>query len=211
MGDVSSDEPTGESPDEGNSPFDRPADLAGLRGEVLSSTVTIWCAPDESFGSGFVFDLEPLTGESDTVVVTNHHVVAACIPDTQIEVISGSQMLMGELNGWDIDTDIALISVPGLSASPLAPNLEPEIGQWVMAVGAPEGVEGSTSFGFVTNVVTEDALITSDAVIGRGSSGGPLVDNEGRVVGVNFAVWEEATGISLSSTIDAMCREIVDC
>lgn len=196
---------------EGGSIYDRPLDVPGLLDATLRSTVTIWCDVDDAFGSGFVFDLASLTGTSNRVVVTNHHLIEACIPDARVEVSVGRRTLIGELNGWDADADIALISVQGLVAPPLEPNFEPQIGQWVMAAGAPAGIEGSASFGYITNIVPERYMLTSDAVIAAGSSGGPLVDNQGRVVGVNFAVWEDATGISLSSSIDAMCRFILDC
>jgi S1-C subfamily serine protease len=80
-----------------------------------------------------------------------------------------------------------------------------------MAVGAPLGIANSASFGSITNVVPEEHLITSDAVLGPVNSGGPLVNASGQVVGVNAAVWEEATGISISVPLESLCLTVLTC
>jgi len=191
--------------------FDRPSNVSGLIEQVTNSTVVIVCEPVEDFGSGFVFNLRELAGFSERVVVTNHHVVAGCLDSGQVDVYQGDYYYAGEVEGWDQASDLAVVSVPNLVAPALEPNFDPQIGQWVMAMGAPEGVENSASFGFVTNILNDEPTITSDAVIAGGSSGGPLVDNQGRVIAVNYAVWEEATGISLSAPIAALCLRAVEC
>ena len=91
-----------------------------------------------------------------------------------------------------------------------------ETGQWVMAVGAPEGLANSASRGYVTNVVPDPyftgyQLLTSDAILGPGSSGGPLVDNKGRVLAANFGSFREAQGISLARPIEDLCVQILEC
>lgn len=191
--------------------FDRPSNVSGLIDQVTSSTVVIVCEPADDFGSGFVFNLRDLAGFSERVVVTNHHVVAGCLDSGQVDVYQGDYYYTGEVEGWDQASDLAVVSVPDLVAPALEPNFDPQIGQWVMAMGAPEGVENSASFGFVTNILNDEPTITSDAVIAGGSSGGPLVDNQGRVIAVNYAVWEQATGISLSAPIAALCLQTVEC
>ena len=64
----------------------------------------------------------------------------------------------------------------------IQPGSETHVGQWVMAVGSADGYEGSVAFGNVLNVYYNDILITNN--ISHGNSGGPLIDNEGVVVGV---------------------------
>ena len=191
--------------------FDRPSNVSALIDKVTGSTVVIECVSDESFGSGFAFNLDSIGGPSDRVVVTNHHVIVACLDSGQVDVYQGDDYYPGTIESWDRTTDLAVVSLPGLTAPALEPNFEPQVGQWVMAVGAPVGVENSASFGYISNILSGEPRITSDAVIAGGSSGGPLVDNQGRVVAVNYAVWEEATGISLSAPIAALCLQAVAC
>lgn len=192
--------------------FDRPSELTALVNDVTGSTVLLVCESGDSQGSGFAFDLIELTGASDLIVVTNHHVVDGCLNGQPVGVFTNSETLSGTVISWDKDLDVAALTVPGLAIKPLSLGEEPQVGQWVMAVGAPEGLQNTVSFGFVTNIVPSESMITSDAVIGPGSSGGPLVDNQGNVIGVNFAVLSaDASGISLSSTLSAMCRKVVTC
>ena len=196
--------------------FDRPADIPQLISSVSASTVLIWCEADESMGSGFLLDLQPFIGTSEEVIVTNHHVVVGCLSAGAVEVELGNQVVVAEILGWDQSADLAVVQAAGVNAPALAANVNAETGQWVMAVGAPEGVENSVSFGAVTNVGPDEALpkyelLTSDAVIGPGSSGGPLVDNQGRVLAANFAVWDEARGISLARPIEDLCIQILEC
>jgi S1-C subfamily serine protease len=85
---------------------------------------------------------------------------------------------------------------------------DPYPGYWVMALGSADGYEGSVSFGNVININTAEILITNN--ISPGSSGGPLVDNEGFVVGVTS--WgldlEQYNG---AMSLDAFCAKILKC
>ena len=191
--------------------FDRPSNVSELIDKVTGSTVVIECVSDESFGSGFAFDLNSIGGPIERVVVTNHHVIVGCLDSGQVDVYQGDDYYPGTIESWDRNADLSVVSVPGLAAPALEPNFNPQVGQWVMAVGAPVGVVNSASFGYITGILDTEPTITSDAIIAGGSSGGPLVDNQGRVIAANYAVWEEATGISLSAPIDALCLTAVNC
>ncbi len=81
-------------------------------------------------------------------------------------------------------------------------------GYWMMALGSADGYEGSVSFGNVFNINRSEVLITNN--ISPGSSGGPLIDNEGYVVGVT--TWgldlEQYNG---AKSLDAFCAKILEC
>lgn len=205
------DEPASPSAPEDIYAFDRPANVSDLIDKVTGSTFVIVCEQVEELGSGFAFDLNSIGGPSQRVVVTNHHVVVGCLDSGQIDVYQGDNYYPGQIESWDSTADLAIVSVSGLTTPALEPNFDPRVGQWVMAVGAPRGVENSASFGYITGILETEPTITSDAIIAGGSSGGPLVDNQGRVVAVNYAVWQEATGISLSAPIAALCLQAVEC
>ena len=109
---------------------------------------------------------------------------------------------------WDEENDIAVIAstmeLPalGLSENPTWP------GYWVMALGSADGYEGSVSFGNVINSNSAEILITNN--VSSGNSGGPLVDNEGKVVGViTWAFGEEQ--YNGAKSLDAFCSKILKC
>jgi S1-C subfamily serine protease len=76
-----------------------------------------------------------------------------------------------------------------------------------MAFGSADGYEGSVAFGNVLNTTVSQVLITNDSA--SGNSGGPLIDNEGNVVGVITASSNEQYNIAVS--LDAFCAKILDC
>jgi S1-C subfamily serine protease len=78
-----------------------------------------------------------------------------------------------------------------------------------MAVGSPHRLEGSVTFGHVINV--DGTTVYSTASLNPGNSGGPLVDNEGNIVGTNKAVLLTGGNFSESIALDAACKEIIEC
>jgi S1-C subfamily serine protease len=109
---------------------------------------------------------------------------------------------------WDEENDLAVIATEiELPILELSDN-SPWPGYWMMALGSADGYEGSVSFGNVINTNTLEILITNN--ISPGSSGGPLIDNEGYVVGVTS--WgldlEQYNG---AMSLDAFCAKILEC
>ena len=109
---------------------------------------------------------------------------------------------------WDEENDLAILAtkleLPVLGLS----EYDPYPGYWVMALGSADGYEGSVSFGNVINSNASEILVTNN--ISRGSSGGPLVDNEGNVVAV--VTWsldeEQYNG---TKSLNAFCAKILEC
>jgi S1-C subfamily serine protease len=188
--------------------YSPPADMASAITSVTASTVLLECS--NGIGSGFALDTGLLGGgRSEVVIITNDHVLEGCGDVITASNDAGSSPV--QVLGTDPRLDLAVVRAPQLQLEPLEPTTVQGAGQWVMAVGSPLGVQNSVSFGNLTAYEANESLITHSAVIGPGNSGGPLVDNTGQVLGVNSAVWEEATGISLAVPVTALCQRLLDC
>ncbi|HLN31443.1 MAG TPA: trypsin-like peptidase domain-containing protein [Gemmataceae bacterium] len=171
--------------------------------------------PRHSFGSGFIIDPKG-------VVLTNYHVVAGAAR-VQIQLKDGRTISSTDFK-TDRKNDLAIVHIK--SSTPL-PHLElgdsdaMEIGDRVLAVGAPFGLTGSVTAGIVSakgrtglnreGSVYED-YVQTDAAINPGNSGGPLVNLEGRVIGINTAIKTESggwQGVGLAITSN-LAKSIVD-
>lgn len=195
--------------------FVQPRSISDLIDSVQQSTVSIYCefGPDGEYelGTGWALDIET-DREIDypTALITNHHVIENCLnAKGRIFVEAfGGEKFPALIDNWDIKNDLAVV-VTKLKVKPLtlSPN-NPSPGYWVMAIGTADGYEGSVSFGNVLNITDTEVLIT--AAISSGNSGGPLVDNEGKVIGTNSwsAAKEQYNG---AMSLDAMCRAIMQC
>lgn len=176
----------------------RPAEsVAGVAAAVLPSVVSIEVTfpGGQGSGSGFVI------GE-DGFVLTNNHVVAQAADGGDIAVVfaDGSQeeaTVVGRTTGYDLA--VLRVERGGLPALDFADSDSVVVGDPVVAVGAPLGLESTVTSGIVSALNRpvsagngdESAFINAiqtDAAINPGNSGGPLVDMEGRVVGVNSAI-----------------------
>ncbi|HEY7426468.1 MAG TPA: Do family serine endopeptidase [Gemmataceae bacterium] len=146
------------------------------------------------FGSGFVIDPQG-------VIVTNHHVVAGA-DEVRIELRDGRKFVSKDIKS-DPKTDLAIVRIETKEPLPyltFGDSSAMEIGDRVLAVGAPFGLTGSVTSGIVSakgrNIhlnMYEDFLQT-DAAINPGNSGGPLVNLNGEVIGVNSAIKSRSGG-----------------
>ncbi len=164
---------------------------------------------NEVSGSGLIVT-------ADGAILTNEHVVHDAVKIT-VTVPGQKRRYPARLIGADRQTDIALLRIDPdaghpFRAAPFSPH-PVRVGQWVLAIGNPYGLDGTVSLGIVSakgrNLEIPDLLndfIQTDALIDRGSSGGPLVDLEGRVVGINSR--GQGRGIGFTIPIDT-AREVM--
>ncbi len=193
--------------------FVPPTSLAPLirsvsRSVVNVSTVGVAEPADggdaESLGSGFIIS-------SSGYVVTNNHVVEK---GQQIAVrLEDGREFFAELIGRDASTDVALLKLKGsdvrdLPYTFLGNSDKLEVGDWVMAIGNPFGLDHSVSQGIISakerviGIGPFDDFIQTDALINPGNSGGPLFNMRGEVVGVNTAIISRGQGIGFAVPIN---------
>ena len=154
-------------------------------------------------GSGFLID-------PDGYVVTNHHVVEGAEGITV--TLDDGRRFEAELVGSDVKTDLAVLKVDTDEALPYASfgsSDETRVGDWVIAIGNPFGLGGTATTGIVSargrdiQAGPYDDFLQIDAPINSGNSGGPLFDLNGRVVGINTAIYSPnggSVGIGLRHT-----------
>ncbi len=150
----------------------------------------------ESFGSGVIID-------SKGLILTNHHVVADRKNATITVTLPDGNEFEGRIIGTDEKTDVALIRINAayeLPTVPLGDSDKLDIGEGVLAVGNPFGLDGTVTSGIVSakgrriGAGPYDNFIQTDASINPGNSGGPLVNHRGEVVGVNTAIYSRGGG-----------------
>lgn len=155
-------------------------------------------------GSGFIFS-------SDGLLFTNHHVVHRA-EKIMVSLLNENE-IEASLVAEDPDTDIAVLKInsEGYSVAMLGDATALQIGQWVMAIGNPLGYQHTVTAGVVSALgrtmrtqsgTLVDDVIQTDAALNPGNSGGPMINTQGQVVGVNTAVIQGAQGISFSVAID---------
>ena len=167
----------------------------------------------QSLGSGFVWS-------KDGIIVTNNHVVEGA--SRIIVNFNDGTQLPARLLGVDPDSDLAVLRVEGKSftAAPIGTSADLMIGETVVAVGNPFGLSGTVTTGVVsalgrsvpseTQGRTYTDFIQTDASINPGNSGGPLLNIEGRVVGINVAIYAQAQGIGFAIPVDRAKKVIQD-
>lgn len=165
-------------------------------------------------GSGVIVDKAGL-------IVTNNHVVGdAAIVEVRL---SDQTKFKGTVIGKDPDTDLALIKIEAghdLPAVPFGDSSKVKVGQWVIAVGNPFGLDRTVTVGVISalgrenvNLSRYEDFIQTDASINPGNSGGPLFNIRGEVVGINTAIINFAQGIGFaipSNMAQAITNQLKD-
>jgi Do/DeqQ family serine protease len=148
--------------------------------------------PQQATGTGFVFDAQ---GH----VMTNHHVVAGA--DRVLIRLRDGREFSAELVGGDAATDVAVLELEtdgeGVPSGRLGDSNALQVGDWVLALGNPLGLDFTVTAGIVSakgrrltaQPSALEAFIQTDAAINPGNSGGPLIDLRGRIVGINSAIF----------------------
>jgi len=145
-------------------------------------------------GSGFIIS-------EDGYILTNNHVVGEV--DKITVTLHDGRKLEAEVVGTDPKSDVAVIKVDAtnLPAIELGDSDELEIGEWVIAVGNPFGLEATVTVGVVSakgrggvGIADYEDFIQTDAAINPGNSGGPLLNLEGKAVGLNTAIFSRSGG-----------------
>lgn len=165
------------------------ATLADVAEQVQPSVVSI--VAGEAGGSGVVFD-------DDGHIITNSHVVTAARGEVEVTFSDGTSA-PAQIVGTDEAGDIAVLKVDGnldLTPIPIGDSDALSVGDTVLALGSPLGLEGSVTSGIVSALdrtitdggTTLNGLIQTDASINQGNSGGALVDGNGELVGINTAI-----------------------
>jgi serine protease Do len=166
---------------------------------------------ETALGSGFIIDP---TG----YIVTNEHVIADA--DSITAILQDGTNLKAKLVGSDKNTDIALLKVDAgrpLPALSWGNSDKARVGDWVLAIGNPYGLGGTVTAGILSARQRDissgpyDDFLQTDAAINRGNSGGPMFDMEGKVIGINTAIYSPSGGsIGLGFAIpSALARTVV--
>jgi 2-alkenal reductase len=185
----------------------------------VSPAVVCITAPErfgECIGSGFVIDLE---GH----IVTNDHVAQAA--DELLVTLADERTVPAQVIGSDAGSDLAVlkIDVPAdsLTIAELGDSSSLQVGQRAIAIGNPFGLERTITTGVISSLgrtlnrtgsdfqIAE--VIQTDAAINPGNSGGPLLDSQGRVIGVNSAIASESgtnSGVGFAVPVDIVKRVV---
>jgi serine protease Do len=167
----------------------------------------------QSVGSGFVWS-------GDGVIVTNAHVIEGA--SKIVALFHDGTELDATVVGVDPDSDLAVLRVEArdLPAAPIGTSSDLLIGEPVIAIGNPFGLSGSVTTGVLSatgrSVPTQDRsrtftdFLQTDASINPGNSGGPLVNIEGKVIGINTAIYADAQNIGFAIPVDRARKVVQD-
>ncbi|WP_447965713.1 Do family serine endopeptidase [Nitrospira sp. Ecomares 2.1] len=153
----------------------------------------------------------------DGIIVTNNHVVGEDATEADVRLSDMSNMI-AQVIGRDKETDIAVLKIQADRKFPAAhfgDSNALKVGQWVLAVGNPMGLDRTVTLGVVSGIGRErlnlsryENFIQTDAAINPGNSGGPLFNLRGEVIGINTAIIHMAQGIGFSIPADMVSRVV---
>ncbi len=168
----------------------------------------------EGSGSGIVINAEK------GIIITNHHVIKDA-REVEILLVAGDSH-PARLVGYDKEYDIAVLQLrdppPGLVSLPFGDSSKLEVGQRVLAIGNPFGLNRTLTTGVISSLERSvrgvhgsvmKGLIQTDAAINPGNSGGPLLDADGRLIGINTAILSQSgdsAGIGFAVPINQIRR-----
>ena len=192
----------------------QPRNVGELVERTQESTVSVFCVvrdDDWGMGTAWAIELENGMGKKyPTTLITNHHVIEECLGGKGKLTVAElyKEPVAAKIVKWDKENDLAVLAT-GLKLKPLGlSQAEPWPGYWVMVLGSADGYQGSVAFGSVLNTADREVFITAN--VSGGNSGGPLIDNEGLVIGTTS--WGKKTEqYNGAKSLNAMCAEILKC
>ncbi len=187
-------------------------DVEQVAEAVLPSVVKLDVAGQEGTGSG-----SGVIISSDGRILTNNHVAEVAEGGGSITIsFSDGSTAPAEIVGTDPITDIAVVQadgVSGLTPATIGSSADLNVGEDVVAIGSPYGLDATVTSGIVSALgrpvdvgqdeqgnVTAYPAVQTDAAINPGNSGGPLVDSQGRVVGINSSIRTSGTSVTGESS-----------
>jgi serine protease Do len=167
--------------------------------------------PMKGRGSGFIVT-------KDGQILTNNHVVEGA--DKITITLSDGKTYEAEVLGRDPTFDLAVVKInpeSDLTILELGDSESIEVGEWVVAIGNPYGFEHTVTVGVISaknrsihaQGINFDGFLQTDAAINPGNSGGPLIDMDGKVVGINTAIVPYAQGLGFAIPVD-MAKQIMN-
>ncbi len=157
-------------------------------------------------GSGFVFS-------ADGYLITNAHVIEGA--DQILVTLSDKRELKAKVIGTDERSDVALLKVDAknLPVIPFGDSSKIRVGEWVIAIGSPFGLENTVTAGIISTKARDTGdnvpLIQTDVAVNPGNSGGPLINLRGEVIGINSQIYSRTgayVGISFAIPINEVHR-----
>lgn len=189
--------PAPEAAARGSEKADGPA-LSPTKVAELGMAATVALSCSNRLGTGFFVE--------KGVLITNAHVLCPDSPTLKVRFSDGREV-QGTVENSDEAVDLAVVRAPGLLGAPLSLGDAGalKVGQPLTMVGSPKGLDFTVHHGGVSNLDRREmgvAYIQVDAAVNPGNSGGPLIDERGRVVGVITAKQSDAEGIGLAVPIN---------
>ena len=161
----------------------------------------------ENVGAGVILD-------SGGYILTNYHVIEEI--DRVLVKLSNGREYFAKILGHDSHTDLAVLKISTLRSLPepkFGHSQDLQVGEWVMAIGNPYGLEGTVTVGIVSGKGRTDlgmtrfeSFIQTDASINPGNSGGPLISLEGSIIGINTGVAAIGSGVGFAIPVETALK-----